>query len=386
MKGQDQQREQGRAEVRLCRQDPARRSVSPLGQLTAGPGCQVPLRLAAVRFPSVTKTLIALLCWIASGMMRLSVRRDLATRIARAKDSFDFVCGAIEETGGWEAFRQEFALRLPVLCYHHVGEKLPGSWPLLTVSPKVFRRQMKWLVDNGYTGIHAADWLGWMRQGTVLPEKPVLVTFDDGYSDLVENAIPVLEANGLKATIFIVSQHVGGASTWDVPLGHPSRPLMNAAQVRECPSRGIEIGAHSRTHPDLRKLQDADLRNELEGCRAELTELMGRPVNTLAYCFGFQNEQVRKRAAQTYDLAFSCKPGLNAWHSDAHCLRRMFAHPSRINFFLQVKYGVDFHAAYRFASDRIVRILRRFPTPVSRREAVPGAAVAGPGVTPNGNS
>jgi peptidoglycan/xylan/chitin deacetylase (PgdA/CDA1 family) len=381
-KGKDQHRERGRAEVRLSRQDPARRGVSPLGQLTAGPGWRVALRLAAMRFPSVTRILIAAPCWVASSLMRLGIGRDLLMRVVGTRNSFDFFWGAIEEAGGWDAFTREFALRLPVLCYHHVGEEFAGSWPLLTVSTKVFRRQMKWLVDNDYTGIHAADWLAWVQQGTALPAKPVLVTFDDGYSDLVENAIPVLETDGIKATIFIVSQHIGDASTWDVALGHPSRPLMNAEQVRECRSHGIEIGAHSRTHPDLRKLQDADLRNELDGCRAELTELMGAPVKTLAYCFGFQNEQVRKRAAETYDLAFTCKPGLNAWRSDPHCLRRMFAHPSRLNFFLQVKYGIDLHAAYRFIAARTGGLLRRSPRSVSGQEPVP--SVARTGLPPQG--
>jgi peptidoglycan/xylan/chitin deacetylase (PgdA/CDA1 family) len=290
---------------------------------------------------------------------RLPIGHNLAPRILRVRDSFHFFCGAIEEAGGWDVFQREFAARLPVLCYHSVGAELPGSWPLLTLSPRVFESQLKWLVDNGYTGIHADDWFAWVRQGASLPEKPVLVTFDDGYSDLVVNAVPALEASGFKATIFFVSQHIGAASTWDLALGHPSRPLMTAAEIRECAAHGIEVGAHTRTHPDLRKLQDADLKTELEGCRKELTALTGASVNTLAYPFGFQNEQVRKRASEVYDLAFSCRPGLNAWRTDRHHLRRMFVHRNPINFVLQVKYGLDLHAIYRFACDRAGRVFRR---------------------------
>jgi peptidoglycan/xylan/chitin deacetylase (PgdA/CDA1 family) len=348
-------RARGREEVRLCRRDPARRAASVLGELTAGPGWRVSVRLAGRLFPAITQSLLTVL------------------GSKKAKDYFLFFSGAIEEAGGWNGFRREFAARLPVLCYHHVGEKLPRSWPLLTVSPRVFRRQIEWLARHGYTGIHAADWLAWMQQGTALPEKPVLITFDDGYSDLVDQAIPVLEEFGFKATIFIVSQHMGGASTWDVPLGHPSRPLMTAQQVRECPSHGIEIGAHSRTHPDLRTLPDASLRTELQGSRAELTELMGGPVNTLAYCFGFQNELVRRRAGEAFDLSFAAKPGLNAWRTDRTCLRRMFVHPSRVNFALQVKYGIDLHAVWRFAVDRSGRLLRKL---LPRRSEGPAGSAA----------
>jgi peptidoglycan/xylan/chitin deacetylase (PgdA/CDA1 family) len=371
-------RERGREEVRLCRRDPARRATSVLGNFTAGPGWLVVLRLAGLRCSAITGALLAISCGISSAIGKLTGVRGLAARAERERDSFLFLQGAIAEAGGWNSFRREFAMRLPVLCYHHVGEKLPHSWPLLTVSRQVFQRQISWLSNHGYTGIHAADWLAWMRQGTALPDKPVLITFDDGYSDLVEQAIPVLEKSGCKATIFIVSQHIGGASSWDVPLGHPSRPLMTAEQVRECPSHGIEIGAHSRTHPDLRMLPDAALKTELDGCRAELTELMGRPVNTLAYCFGFQNDLVRKRAGESYDLSFSAKPGLNAWRTDSTCLRRMFVHPSRINFALQVKYGVDLHAVYRFALDRSGRLLRKVLPLPARTAPLTGQAAARP--------
>jgi peptidoglycan/xylan/chitin deacetylase (PgdA/CDA1 family) len=373
--------QRGRDEVRLCRRDASRRAASALGDVTAGLGWIVALRLIAIRFPKIAQALLMIYCAVASALAKLTGARGSAARAKEARDAFLFSCGAIEEAGGWTAFHREFAMRLPVLCYHHVGERLPHSWPLLTVSPEVFRHQIEWLSANGYTGIHAADWLAWVRQGTALPEKPVLITFDDGYSDLVQHAIPVLETFKCKATIFIVSQHIGGASTWDVPLGHPSRPLMTAEQVRDCPSHGIEIGAHSRTHPDLRTLADATLKTELEGCRAELTDLMGRPVNTLAYCFGFQNEQVRKRAGENYDLSFSAKPGLNAWRTDPTCLRRMFVHPSRINFAFQVKYGIDLHAVYRFALDRSGRVLRKmFPAfghsgPLPRKTAAGAAQV-----------
>ncbi|HUA15090.1 MAG TPA: polysaccharide deacetylase family protein [Verrucomicrobiae bacterium] len=356
-------REVGRAEVRLCRELPSQRAESRLGDLTAGPGWLVPLRLAAVRHPKFAAILLSIYGSIGSVLGKLPVVRRRAKRSREARDSFAYFSGAIEEAGGWDGFRREFAVRLPVLCYHHVGEKLPQSWPLLTVSSRVFRRQMEWLRNEGYAPIHAADWLAWMKQGTPLPEKPVLITFDDGYSDLMENALPVLRELGFKATIFIVSQHIGAASTWDVPLGHPSRPLMSAEQIRNCPAHGVEIGGHSRTHPDLRTLSELELKTELEGCRVELSGLMGQPVNTFAYCFGFQNENVRRSAREGYELAFSAKPGLNAWRTDRHCLRRMFVHPSRINFALQVKYGIDAHAVYRFMQDRGRKLLRAWVAP-----------------------
>jgi hypothetical protein len=97
------------------------------------------------------------------------------------------------------------------------------------------------------------------------------------------------------------------------------------------------------------------LKTELTLCRVELSDLVGGPVNTLAYPFGYHNLQVRDCASQIYDIAFSSTPGLNVWRSDRSQLRRMFVNRSRINFFLQVKFGLDFCAAFRFLKNRTGR-------------------------------
>ena len=133
---------------------------------------------------------------------------------------------------------------------------------------------------------------------------------------------------------------------------------MTEQEVCDLPMHGVEVGAHTRTHPDLRTLPPDGLRQELAICRKELSTLLGKEINILAYPFGFHNEEIRKCAGEIYDLAFSCKPGLNAWGTDSRQLRRMFVHPSRVNFSLQVKYGVDLHAVHRFVRNRIKRWFR----------------------------
>ena len=83
-------------------------------------------------------------------------------------------------------------MRLPVLMYHHVGPPRAGACPSLTVTAERFERQVSWLARKGYVGIRPTDWLA-RRAGWPLPSKPVLLTFDDGYADIVEHALPVLE-------------------------------------------------------------------------------------------------------------------------------------------------------------------------------------------------
>src|SRR4029077_16796979 len=131
------------------------------------------------------------------------------------------------------------------------------------------------------------------------------------YADLIQNALPVLQRHGFTAAVFVVSKHLGGSSTWDIPLGYPSRPLMAAEQGRQAKAQGFEIGAHTRTHPDLRTLDHPELISELEGCRKDLEALTGAAVTAFAYPFGAYNEVVRGCANDFFALAFSCKPGLN---------------------------------------------------------------------------
>ena len=349
----------GRKEVIRCRRNPHHRGRSLLRSLTSGPGLLVVLRIGIVRSSMLGRTSPILPRARARSYRKIPFLGSALLRFLQARDSIVFYRAAVEEAGGWETFRQEFALRVPVLCYHHVGAKAKGSWPLLTLSPTVFENQMHWLADRGYAGISASDWLAWLECGSPLPEKPVLLTFDDAYSDLVQTALPILREHRFKATLFPVSQYIGGASTWDAGLGYPSRPLMSETEILHAMQGGITIGSHTRTHRNLRQLPDAELRRELELSRNELVRLTGGPVRSLAYPFGSENRRVRAGASKFYDLAFGCRSGLNAWASNRRRLRRMFVHRNRLIFALQVKYGVDLYAIYRLVPDKLRTLWRR---------------------------
>ena len=126
---------------------------------------------------------------------------------------------ALRETGSWKSFERQFMMRLGVLSYHHVGPQQPGTLLSLTVSPERFERQVRWLARHGYQGINPADWLRWRREGKGLPDKPVLFTFDDGYADLVDYALPVLRRYGFGAVVYVVTRQLGGTNAWDEVRG-----------------------------------------------------------------------------------------------------------------------------------------------------------------------
>lgn len=218
-------------------------------------------------------------------------------------------------------------MRLPVLLYHHVGPSQPGTFSELTVSIERFERHVQWLARRGYVGIRPAEWLAWRREGTSLPRKPVLVTFDDAYADLAEYALPALRRHDFGAVVFVVTGHIGGENRWDQAHGSGAHRLMTADQIREWTVRGVEFGAHSRTHPDLTVLSRPQLELEIRGSRDDLAAVTGRRVVSFAYPFGRSNDGVREYVRGAFDCAFSCEEGMNTVSTDLHALRRSMVQP-----------------------------------------------------------
>lgn len=213
-------------------------------------------------------------------------------------------------------------MRLPALLYHHVGPRVPDpAHAGLSVSATRFEQQVRWLARKGYMGIRPLDWLAWLLHGTALPPKPVLLTFDDGYADFPDHALPVLRRYGFRAVVFVVTGWIGARNSWD------GAPLMSAHQIRQCSAQGIEFGAHSRTHPDLTSLSGTRLREEIAGSGEDVSAIIGTRVTSFAYPYGFWSEEVRARVRESFDLAFTCEEGLNQIDTDPLLLRRTMVQP-----------------------------------------------------------
>ena len=217
-------------------------------------------------------------------------------------------------------------MRLPVLLYHHVGPTRAGTCPSLTVPPDRFERHVRWLARQGYVGIRASDWYA-CRHGRRPVPKPVMLTFDDAYADIVEYALPVLQQYGFGAVIMVVTGRIGGESEWDRTDGWVPHRLMTAGQIREWAGGGMEFGAHGRTHADLTSVTDADLDDEIYGSADDLSALMGRRVSTFACPYGRFDDRVLRRVRQAYDMTFSCDEGVNTPATDPHRLRRSMVQP-----------------------------------------------------------
>ena len=232
-------------------------------------------------------------------------------------------------------------MTLPVLLYHHVGPRRPGTYPELTVTLERFERQMNWLARRGYVGIRPSDWLAFLGGGVTLPGKPVLITFDDAYVEVAELALPVLARRGFGAAVYVVTGHVGESNDWDHERYPQPLALMSAGHIRYWADHGIEFGAHSRSHPDLTSLTPDRLAEEVEGSANDLSRMLGNRPVSFAYPFGAQDQRVRDCVALTFSLAMSCEEGLNTLATDPHLMRRTPVTPdgTMLDFALRVRLG-----------------------------------------------
>jgi peptidoglycan/xylan/chitin deacetylase (PgdA/CDA1 family) len=194
-------------------------------------------------------------------------------------------------------------IKVPILMYHLINVSPPGTPSMerrLTVHPTDFARQMKWLKQHGYRTITQRELFEALFEGRRLGPKPILITFDDGYRDLYENASPVLARLGMRATAYVVSRRLKN--------GYPL--FLTWRLLRQLPSRGIEIGSHTATHVDLTSLSDHEAFRELVESRLAIERRLRHPVQWLAYPFGDYDARIERLVRRAgYVLAVTTEGG-----------------------------------------------------------------------------
>ena len=189
-----------------------------------------------------------------------------------------------------------------IAMYHSVGDCSDDPYRI-TVTPDRLGLQLTWLARRGLRGVSVAELLA-------APDRTDLValTFDDGYADFVDGALPVLRRHGFGATVFVLPGRLGGDNAWD-PLG-PRKPLLTADGIREVARAGIEIGSHGLTHVDLTSVDDLRLKAEVVESRAALEELTGAPVNGFCYPYGTIDQRAVDAVSEAgYAYACAIDPG-----------------------------------------------------------------------------
>jgi peptidoglycan/xylan/chitin deacetylase (PgdA/CDA1 family) len=194
-------------------------------------------------------------------------------------------------------------LRLPILMYHRIDRSRPGEPAItrgLTVAPADFAAQMRWLVRHGYRSVSERQAFMALEHGGPLPRRPVLISFDDGYRDVLRYAAPLLARLQLPATAFVITGRISGADT----------SFLRWGELRRLERLGVEIGSHTVSHPDLTALGPAALTAELVRSRRALEAHLHHPVQWLAYPAGrFDGRVVAAARRAGYVLAATTQPG-----------------------------------------------------------------------------
>jgi peptidoglycan/xylan/chitin deacetylase (PgdA/CDA1 family) len=203
-----------------------------------------------------------------------------------------------------------------ILLYHRVSPQRDG----LTVTTDAFRAQMECILEVGARPVDLDKALVASQRGTL--GRHVSITFDDGYHDNLDYAIPVLRELGIPATIFPISAVTDGRARmywYDEPP-----PTLSWDELRDIARDGLfSIGAHTRTHPDLTKLTDEAAWGEIAGCRDDLEDRLGQPVTSFVYPAGRQGErEIRMAREAGYSIALTCVAGVNGPADRPHALRR----------------------------------------------------------------
>lgn len=189
---------------------------------------------------------------------------------------------------------EAFGKRIPILTYHGVDDDIWGNSSLF-VKPSEFEKQMKYLNENGFTTLFLSE-IGYASNY----EKPIILTFDDGYMDMYTIAYPIMKSYGIKSNMYIISGWLDG------------EVYMNSDMVKDLSNSGlVEIGSHTVSHVHLSTLSYEEQEKELFESKQDLENITGKKINTIAYPYGQRNYETLQIAKKYYDYAVTTDSGAN---------------------------------------------------------------------------
>ena len=197
---------------------------------------------------------------------------------------------------------------MPIWMYHEVGDNLWGIESLF-VSPSSMREQLQYLQDNGYDTIFFSD-LTHLEDY----DKPVILTFDDGYLGTYTELFPLLKEFGMKATVFVITASIG--SEYDI----------TAEQAKEMSDSGlVEIESHTVNHNELAQLGSEEQESELRQSQLDIARITGKIPYVLSYPNGSHNDTTIELAKKYYDFAIIANGGKWITDSRYYTIPRLYA-------------------------------------------------------------
>lgn len=216
-------------------------------------------------------------------------------------------------------------MNIPILLYHSISEEVAPPFQKWAVHPERFSEQLSFLRTQGYTPITVSQLVEATTGGPKgLPERPVVMTFDDGFADFYTAAWPLLKKHDFVATLFLTTDYIGKTSRWLVAEGEGDRPMLSWEQVRELNRNGVECGAHTCSHPQLDTLRLAQARDEILGSKKALEYNLGKSALSFAYPHGYHSAATKKLVKQAgFSAACAVKHAMSRQNYDPFALARI---------------------------------------------------------------
>jgi peptidoglycan/xylan/chitin deacetylase (PgdA/CDA1 family) len=350
----------GKYEVILAASHPAFKPLAAIGRINQGNPLKRTLRKRLALHPAATEFVLRPIYELADSLRALPPFSSIAKRVLNARVATAHLSSAIQQAGSWKSLEERFGKRVPVVMVHNVGSPRPGEYPGLTTPTAEFEAQIGFLAKMGYKAIRPSEWLQWRDAGHTLPERSVMLVFDDAYSEASHNAFPILERYGFSAACMVVTRQIGSTNRWDEEAGLPSFQLMSASEILEWSQKGIEFGGHTSNHPELPLVAEDRVEQEISECKDDLTALLGAAPASFAYPFGGVSPAAQAAARTHFELAFTTCPGLLHLGTDPHLVPRIAFLPreTRLGMWCRLRLGKNPFEVCRNLWPRLLRKIR----------------------------
>ncbi|MGM9978189.1 MAG: polysaccharide deacetylase family protein [Clostridium sp.] len=200
---------------------------------------------------------------------------------------------------------------VPVLYYHSVD---PSEANEVIISPQKLREELTFIKDSGYTTLTMSELNDYILNNAPIPEKSIVITFDDGYADNYANAFPILKELDMKATIFVISNFTDKDGYY-----------MTSQQIKEMSDYGIDIQSHTASHAHLNQLTYEEQLSELKTSKEKLESITEKPVISIAYPFGdYDDNTILASKEAGYSLSFNTNRGLSDRDDNPLSLNRIY--------------------------------------------------------------